>query len=233
MILAIETATEVCSVALKKTKDTIDERRTEEYGKHSEWLFAFINDLQQDWNFKTEELEAVLISEGPGSYTGLRIGASGVKGLLYEAATPLYAVNTLAAMSWGVNDSYRSALTIHATIDARRKHLYHQMFKGGEKGFYPLTSAGIKTLDEVRELVQAGHAIVGTGWHRLDETSLDAIDVFGADKISARNLIEMYEVPDMRQPIHNEQQNKSFQLIKQVEPADFDPRYITKKKAGT
>ncbi len=233
MILAIETATQVCSVALQKNDDTIDERRTEKYGEHSEWLFTHISDLREDWNFEINDLHAVLVSEGPGSYTGLRIGASGVKGLLFGRETLLYAINTLAAMSWGVNGSGRSSQKIHAAIDARRNHLYHQFFERRNNLLYPLTSAGLRTLEEVKELVKSGHTLVGTGWDRLGEPTVEVADTFGIGSISARNLIGMYEVPAMRQPIQREQQDKVYQLIKQVDVADFDPRYMTKKKAGT
>jgi len=232
LILAIETATKVCSVAFKK-EGRLDERRTEEYGHHSERLFVFIKELQADWGFKIKDLSAVLVSEGPGSYTGLRIGASGVKGLLFGQPVPLIAINTLAAMAWGIREGESYPRIIHATIDARRKHLYHQAFEAAKKEFRPLSLADIRTLEELNEDIGQNDFIVGTGWDRLDSDLLDSSTQYGIDKISAVNLISIYESEMMPHTFDPEETNEVIHLLREVDPAGFDPRYITRKKAGT
>src|SRR5699024_2547399 len=90
MLLALETATNVCSVAFCNEEGDVFEKRIDKRGSHSEQVFLFIEELMNEHDFKIEDLEAVLVSEGPGSYTGLRIGASAVKGLLFQSGVTLY-----------------------------------------------------------------------------------------------------------------------------------------------
>lgn len=101
-ILAIETATPVCSVALYLPDGTIHEERSEGQGVHSELTFVFIDRLLKEAGLTVAELGGVLVSRGPGSYTGLRVGSSAVKGLLFQTDIPLYAYNTLGGIATGV-----------------------------------------------------------------------------------------------------------------------------------
>lgn len=98
-ILHIETATKVCSVALSKGNELLNilEFHDENYS-HSEKLNLLIIDLLKESQIDFKQLAAVAISSGPGSYTGLRIGASTAKGICYGLEIPLIAVNTLATL---------------------------------------------------------------------------------------------------------------------------------------
>src|SRR5690625_460700 len=78
MIIAIETATSVCSVAAGKNGKTILEKRVEGKGVHSTYTFSFLKEILERYQYRVEDLEAILFSNGPGSYTGLRIGAGTV-----------------------------------------------------------------------------------------------------------------------------------------------------------
>ncbi len=101
-VLAIETATPACSVALRLADGTIHERTAEGKGVHSELTFVFINELLALEKMEVADLGAVVVSAGPGSYTGLRVASSAVKGLLFQTDVPLYACNTLAGIAMGV-----------------------------------------------------------------------------------------------------------------------------------
>src|SRR6056297_488404 len=90
MILSIETSTPVCSVALKATERGVWEKRTEGRGVHSERLFTFTGELLERSGAGISDLDAILFSGGPGSYTGLRIGASAIKGFLWERCSTVY-----------------------------------------------------------------------------------------------------------------------------------------------
>src|SRR5690625_7187877 len=79
MIIAIETATSVCSVAAGKNGKTILEKRVDGKGVHSTYTFSFLKEILERYQYRVEDLEAILFSNGPGSYTGLRIGASAIK----------------------------------------------------------------------------------------------------------------------------------------------------------
>jgi tRNA threonylcarbamoyladenosine biosynthesis protein TsaB len=97
-ILNIETATEVCSVNLARDGEILVEKESMEGLNHSRLLTVFIEEIFRENNFMPKHLDAVAVSKGPGSYTGLRIGVSVAKGLCYSLGIPLIAVGTLDAL---------------------------------------------------------------------------------------------------------------------------------------
>jgi len=125
-ILNIETATKNCSVALAKDGKTILCKEIAEEGySHAERLHVFIEAIIKDAGIALQDLSAIAVSQGPGSYTGLRIGVSAAKGLCYALDIPLIAVDTLQALAAQVTIS--SGLII-PMIDARRMEVYSAIF---------------------------------------------------------------------------------------------------------
>lgn len=99
LILNLETATEVCSVALAKNGKLLSVRETAGGYTHSENLTVFIDEVIREAGASLNDLDAVSVSKGPGSYTGLRIGVSTAKGLCFALEKPLLAVNTLLSLA--------------------------------------------------------------------------------------------------------------------------------------
>ena len=97
-ILGIETSTNICSVAVLN-EDRTEKIESEIPNSHSEVLGVFIKKILSNINLKIDQLDAIAVSKGPGSYTGLRIGVSTAKGLCYGAGIPLIGINTLEGMS--------------------------------------------------------------------------------------------------------------------------------------
>lgn len=97
-ILLLETATAVCSVAVVRDGVVLAERRSMEPNAHSAQMAVFVDEMLRQLNLQTSDLDAVCVSGGPGSYTGLRIGVSYAKGVCYALQKPLLAVPTLQAM---------------------------------------------------------------------------------------------------------------------------------------
>lgn len=125
-ILNIETATKNCSVALAKDGKTILCKEIAEEGySHAERLHVFIEAIIKEAGIALHDLSAIAVSQGPGSYTGLRIGVSAAKGLCYALDIPLIAVDTLQALAAQVTIS--SGLII-PMIDARRMEVYSAIF---------------------------------------------------------------------------------------------------------
>jgi tRNA threonylcarbamoyladenosine biosynthesis protein TsaB len=125
-ILNIETATKNCSVALAKDGKTILCKEIAEEGySHAERLHVFIEAIIKEAGIALQDLSAIAVSQGPGSYTGLRIGVSAAKGLCYALDIPLIAVDTLQALAAQVTIS--SGLII-PMIDARRMEVYSAIF---------------------------------------------------------------------------------------------------------
>lgn len=188
-VLSIETATPVCSVTLSDG-EVYSERRSDRRGAHAEQLPGFIQVLLVERGLGIADLDAIVLSVGPGSYTGLRIGASIVKGMLFGHDVPLIAVNTLAALAESAK--VRGGTTIHAVIDARRTHLYHQVFDVVDDQLVARGVPVARELSEINAVMKPGDYIVGTGWSRLDGTRLQGLSQLGTDAISARHLDSIY-----------------------------------------
>lgn len=213
MRLAIETATNVCSVAIGY-EDGIQEKRMSGKGIHSEQLFLSVDALLSENGVAVGDLEEVLISRGPGQYTGLRIAASAVKGLLFRSGVPLFTLGTLEGFAAGVISANPESDRIHAVLDARRQHLYYQRVEQGPDGwmFHP---PGIEELDDITTRLSDGDWLVGSGIERLDLDESLSINKVGESGISARNLILAREM-------------KLFSSRwKSADPARFKPDYLT------
>ena len=132
MILCLETATPVCSVALNDGCCTLALRETEGQNAHSEKITNFIREAMETAGIDYRQLDAVAVSKGPGSYTGLRIGVSTAKGICYAADVPLMAIDTLEAMAHGMKEKLGSQLAendlLIPMIDARRMEVYAAIF---------------------------------------------------------------------------------------------------------
>lgn len=214
MLLSIETATNVCSVAFRDREGKQIEKRTNKRGSHSEQLFLFIEELMEEQAFKISELDAVLVSKGPGSYTGLRISASAVKGLLFQTQVPLYAVDTLASYAMQAATERETIRTIHSVIDARRQHLYHQKFQWRQGELRTNDQTEVRPIDDIEKMIEAGDIVVGTGLKRLDVEVRDMVTLLDSRAITARSLIDLYEA-------------EAENFFKQVDPESFDPSYYT------
>lgn len=138
LILQIETATTSCSVALAADGKVLNFKQVNERNKHAEVITLFTEELITGGNFNYRDLDAIAVSCGPGSYTGLRIGVSTAKGLCFALDKPLIAIETLEAMAYGIiNDntiSINENTLLCPMIDARRMEVYCSVFNiAGEK----------------------------------------------------------------------------------------------------
>ena len=125
-ILNIETATKNCSVSIAANGKTLVCKEISELGySHAEKLHLFIQDVIQEAAISFSQLSAIAVSQGPGSYTGLRIGVSAAKGLSYALQIPLIAVDTLLALAHQV---LKKDGLIVPMIDARRMEVYSAIF---------------------------------------------------------------------------------------------------------
>lgn len=134
MILCLETATPSCSVALVHNAEVLACEEDPKGQNHSEKITLFIDKVMKAAGVAYRDLDAVAVSMGPGSYTGLRIGVSTAKGLCYAAEKPLIAVETLHAMAYGgsavisTESSERKPPLLIPAIDARRMEVYAAIF---------------------------------------------------------------------------------------------------------
>mgnify|MGYP001817478491 CR=1 FL=1 len=126
VILNIETATTNCSVSISRNGECIGLK--EDYDKkysHAERLHVYIDDVLKEANLSTKDLDAIAVSKGPGSYTGLRIGVSAAKGLCFALDIPLISVSTLESLAHQVN---AESGVIVSMLDARRMEVYSAVY---------------------------------------------------------------------------------------------------------
>ncbi len=127
IILNIETATSVCSIAVSKDGKLLSLKEIVDGNSHSSVITIFIQQLMEECKLSISDIGAIAVSKGPGSYTGLRIGVSTAKGLCYSLDKPLIAINTLQAMAWGMakmNAGNLKNSLFCPMIDARRMEVY-------------------------------------------------------------------------------------------------------------
>ena len=127
LILNIETATKNCSVSLSEDKEILQLKEVNDGSySHGEMLHVYIDEVIKKANKKLTDLDALAVSKGPGSYTGLRIGVSAAKGLCYSLDIPLISVSTLASLASTLKVE-KDALII-PLLDARRMEVYSSVY---------------------------------------------------------------------------------------------------------
>lgn len=128
VILQIETATRSCSIALADQGKVLAFKEQDEANIHASYLTLFIEEVMKMAGKSYADLDAVAVSMGPGSYTGLRIGVSTAKGLCYALDKPLIAVSTLEAMASAKQAAASDHTLLCPMIDARRMEVYMALF---------------------------------------------------------------------------------------------------------
>ena len=160
-MLNIETATTNCSVSLSKDGETLVLKEDNSAGySHAETLHVFIKDVFEAANINTLDIDAVAVSKGPGSYTGLRIGVSSAKGLCYALNKPLISVSTLESLSHQVKVEEGIIIPM---LDARRMEVYSAIFNHNHELIREI-KAEILTEDSYADLLKENKVyFVGNG----------------------------------------------------------------------
>ena len=210
-IICIETATKSCSVALARDSHlvAVKEEVSENYS-HSEQLTVFIEQLLQQEGLKVSDLNAIAVSSGPGSYTGLRIGVSTAKGLCYASDIPLIAVSTLGAMAEAMKDKYPEA-QLCPMLDARRMEVYCALYSKSQTS--PVVAKIIDQYSFKEELEKGPILFFGDGAYKCQDLLLHTNAHFELGVYpSAVNMISL---------AHEKFQNQDFEDI-----AYFEPFYL-------
>ncbi|MDR0953903.1 MAG: tRNA (adenosine(37)-N6)-threonylcarbamoyltransferase complex dimerization subunit type 1 TsaB [Rikenellaceae bacterium] len=195
LILSLETGTEICSVGLARDGRLLSLRENSEGRNHARLLGVYVQELLEEMQIAPDELDAVAVGQGPGSYTGLRVGVSLGKGLCYGANIPLVAVNSLQSLAAVAVEDFEAGIlpveSLEGTllcpmIDARRMEVYTQRF----------TSA-LEPIGEVEALILDENSLA-------ESLSTHQVLIFGdgAPKakgvIDSPNLVELPVLPSAR-----------------------------------
>ncbi|MBQ7490744.1 MAG: tRNA (adenosine(37)-N6)-threonylcarbamoyltransferase complex dimerization subunit type 1 TsaB [Bacteroidales bacterium] len=140
-ILHIESATEICSVALSVDNEVVAKAETADANAHSRNLILFVEKVVRESQVDKHELDAVCFSAGPGSYTGLRIGASTAKGLAYSLGIPLISIPTLESIAYGARKNLQDGKMLYCPmIDARRMEVFTSLYDTNMSVIQPIAA---------------------------------------------------------------------------------------------
>ncbi|WP_422859006.1 tRNA (adenosine(37)-N6)-threonylcarbamoyltransferase complex dimerization subunit type 1 TsaB [Flagellimonas sp. S174] len=211
-ILNLETATTNCSVSISEDGKTIllKENNAVEYS-HSEQLHVFIKEVLEEASLSFSDLDAVSVSKGPGSYTGLRIGVSAAKGLCFSLDIPLISVPTLQSMARQVKLEKNEVVI--PVLDARRMEVYSAVYDEANKEIRK-TKAEIIDASSFEEFSEHQKIyVVGSGATKCSETFNYSNFVFDDSLMPSAN--------EMAVIAHQKFEQKLFEDV-----AYFEPYYL-------
>lgn len=163
-VLGIETATTVCGVAIAEDGTVLAQAEIEERRVHAEKLLTLIDDVLREAHSPLREMDGIAVSIGPGSFTGLRIGLSVGKGLVFATEGKLIAVPTLEALALRASEAtgIHDGSYVLPMLDARRDDVYCQLFRMEQGSVAPVWGARDLHLPEVMQAT-AGYDVLLTG----------------------------------------------------------------------
>jgi tRNA threonylcarbamoyladenosine biosynthesis protein TsaB len=151
LILYIDTTTRNCSVALSEDEVLIAEKEAYDTQSHAKLLQGFIEDLMKMSNRKINDLDAVVVAGGPGSYTGLRIGMSCAKGICYALEIPFIVVDTLKALAGEMIALEKNQDAVYiATLNSRKGEIYYTVIDGKGNTLEPSRPAVVSEIDWIK-----------------------------------------------------------------------------------
>lgn len=190
LILNIETSTKSTSVALAKDGELLAMIEEHDVISHATKLTPFIENVLKKVNLKLTDLDAIAISNGPGSYTGLRIGLSTAKGLCYALNIPLITISALASMAHYLKFSHTKKYKLYVSVmNSRKNELYLSSINSSLNIIHEPTAIKI---DEsfLQEYVNEEIIIAGTGMDKLDgNIKHTKITFIKGVKFSAKNMV--------------------------------------------
>jgi tRNA threonylcarbamoyladenosine biosynthesis protein TsaB len=224
MILQIETATSSCSVALAKDGNVLAVKQVNERNMHAAVITLFIDEVMTLAGMEYCDLDAIAVSCGPGSYTGLRIGISTAKGLCFALDKPLIAIETLSAMAYGMitQEGYGPTdnILLCPMIDARRMEVFTAVFTTSGDKIKP-TDAEIIDKNSFNDLLKNNKLLFfGDGAEKCREVfSENPNAIFSADFINSAVYLTQRAAEKFN--------NKDFEDV-----AHFEPYYLKDFIAG-
>ena len=218
LILCIETGTDVCSVGLAENGELVALR--ESCGRdHARNVAVYVDELLRERDIDADEIDAIAVGKGPGSYTGLRIGVSFAKGLCYGLRKPLIAIGSLDALVEVAREDAEAGIvdvddferaTLCPMVDARRMEVYTQLFniEGVAKSDVSAEIITEETFSDVR--ANGKLVIFGNGAEKCCEVLSDALYISVTP--SARGIVALAE--------------QAFNAEKFEDLAYFEPFYL-------
>jgi len=214
LILNIETSSPVCSVCISRDGILLAELKDHTGTSHASMLAVFIDELFRKLAVNPHDIDAIAVSAGPGSYTGLRIGTVTAKGLSYTLSKPLISIDSLHALSVVMSIKYPAAPFLYSpAIDARRDEIYFALFGHHNEIIIPsthvlLSHAPLYPIPGDHTIIIGGSGALKTQHHWQNERIIYDPGIIH----SSRGMIPLAE--------------KKFFLSAFENPVDFEPHYM-------
>ncbi len=219
LILCIETGTDVCSVGIVKDGSLLSLRESDLGRDHAKKVAVFVDELLRENLIAPDDIDAVAVGKGPGSYTGLRIGVSFAKGLCYALSKPLIVIGSLEALTAVAREDYEAGIidvegweeaTLCPMVDARRMEVYAQLFDARGRVLSDVKAEVVTTDSFTEQRSKGGKFIVfGSGAAKCAE-------VIGAELVtvtpSVRGMATLAE--------------QAYEAGNFVDTAYFEPFYL-------
>ncbi len=222
-VLAFDSSGLVASVAIVNDKDLVAEYTVNYKKTHSQTLLPMLDEISKMLNLDLKEVDAIAVAEGPGSFTGLRIGSATVKGLGMVLDIPIIPVPTVDGLAYNL---YKTKGVICPLMDARRNQVYTGIYKWDQDEFVVLSEQKAVGIEEIaKEINQINEEVIFLG---------DGVSVFEGQ------LKEMIKVPYTFAPPHVSKQRAGaigalgLEMYKKgtvIDSDDFSPTYLRKSQA--
>jgi tRNA threonylcarbamoyladenosine biosynthesis protein TsaB len=221
-ILHLETTTDICSIAISEGSQLLALQEISQFSDHAAKITILIQTCLQQTDLSLNDLDAVAVSQGPGSYTALRIGVSTAKGICYALNKPLIAVDTLQALAMATLQLEQKTALYCPMMDARRMEVYCSIFDHNHQLVQEAAALNIEA-DTFDRYFQDGHALVfsGNGAEKCRAVLTNELAHFSPVVCSAAHLI-----PLAAQAFDNQQ----FADLAYFEPFYLKPPNITVPK---
>ncbi len=187
LILNIDTAVETASICLAKGEDSIAIKRNPLQKDSAAWLQPAIKQLFDECSMPLNKINAVAISYGPGSYTGLRVGMSAAKGLCYAMNIPLITVSTLQMMAAAATSQPTDLLC--PMIDARRAEVFTALYNKSLQEVVPPTNMILDETSFIEHLISRSITFFGNGSVKFQKMGQHGNAIFQNISADAKNMI--------------------------------------------
>lgn len=213
LILSLETSAKVCSVAIHDQGKLITTKEIHIEQSHASKLAVLVDDVIKESKIELNQLSAVAVSSGPGSYTGLRIGTSTAKGLCFALETPLISIGSLELLAYQMSKQNPDNSFLCPMIDARRMEVYCEVFDSLLNVVKPIEAKVIEPSSFADLLEQNEVIFFGDGSDKCKDQITHPNAKFVAGIYAAAS--------EMGQPVYQKFQNQQLEDL-----ANFEPHYL-------
>ena len=228
LLLLLETATGVCSVAISEGEQILAIRTSKEEREHAAMLAEYIRQVMEESGKLLKELNAVVVSKGPGSYTGLRIGVATAKGICFSLNKPLIAIDTPLAMTSCYMHSLNSVLPVNTVlvpmIDARRMEVYGAALDTSLNYLEPIRAEILSPVSFIQQQKQP-HIIFG-------DAAQKTLEIYEGESFVKVDTAFNFSAQGLLQPGLLAYSRQQFENIAYFEPY-YLKEFVAKVKSGS